>query len=241
MKKTYLESVIEKYHLGGLVERAKIQIIDKTLTTKFISSQKNLVGILEAPDIELPDCEFGIYDTSQLLKLIGITNNFVTLDVKMNKGIANKLLIADNEYDLEYVLADVMLTPSIPSVDEPVYNIVANMDEEFVTRFLKAKKAINTESFTIEQTYDFEKNPMLSFTLGGETYSNKINFTIKAQIFSSSLTSPITFPIKEFSEILLANKEFELGILNINKDGLIKIEFEDKSNVKSTYLLVGKE
>ena len=95
MKKPYLEDVIEKYYLGGLVERVKIQIIDKRLMTQFISSQKNLVGVLDAPNMELPDCEFGVYDTSQLLKLIGITNHFLVLDVEMNKGIANKLLIAE--------------------------------------------------------------------------------------------------------------------------------------------------
>ena len=55
MKKPYLQDVIEKYYLGGLVERIKIQITDKTLTTKFISAQKNLVGVLEAPGITLPD------------------------------------------------------------------------------------------------------------------------------------------------------------------------------------------
>ena len=42
MKKLYLEDVIEKYHLGGLVERVKIEIKDKTFTTKFISNQKKL-------------------------------------------------------------------------------------------------------------------------------------------------------------------------------------------------------
>jgi len=92
MKKPYLEDVIEKYYLGGLVERVKIQIIDKRLMTQFISSQKNLVGVLDAPNMELPDCEFGVYDTSQLLKLIGITNHFLVLDVEMNKGIANNYL-----------------------------------------------------------------------------------------------------------------------------------------------------
>jgi len=74
MKKLYLEDVIEKYYLNGLVERVKIEVVDKTLTTKFISNQKNLVGTLCAPNIELDDCEFGVYDTTQLLKLIGITD-----------------------------------------------------------------------------------------------------------------------------------------------------------------------
>jgi ankyrin repeat protein len=104
MKKLYLEDVIEKYYLGGLVERVKINIKDKTLTTKFLATKKNLVGTITAPNIELEDCEFGVYDTSQLLKLIGITDHFLMLNVEKHGKIANKLLIADNEFNLEYAL-----------------------------------------------------------------------------------------------------------------------------------------
>jgi hypothetical protein len=241
MKKPYLEDIIEKYHLGGLVERVKINITDKTLTTKFISTQKNLVGILEAPNIELPNCEFGIYDTSQLLKLIGITNHFITLDVEMNKDIANKLLIADNEYNLEYALADTMLTPSVPSIEEPEYDMVANVDTEFVTRFLKAKKALGTEVFIVEQSIDVDNKQAIKFTLGGtEGYTNKINFTLLTT--KHSKPGKITkFTLEEFSEILAANKEFKSSELSVSEDGLLKIEFINEEDVKVTYLLVGKE
>ena len=240
MKKPYLEDVIEKYYLGGLVERVKINITDKTLTTKFISAQKNLVGTLEAPDMELPDCEFGVYDTSQLLKLIGITNHFVTLDVEVNRGIANKLLIADNEFNLEYALADTMLTPSVPSIDEPDYSMVADLDEEFVARFLKAKKAIGTEIFIAKQS-SVDGVPVIEFTLGGnEGYTNKINFSIPLKQ-SSVPGAPIKFSINEFGEILSANKQFTVGELSVSEDGLLKIEFTNEEGVKVTYLLVGKE
>lgn len=237
MKKPYLEDVIEKYYLGGLVERVKIQIIDKRLMTQFISSQKNLVGVLDAPNMELPDCEFGVYDTSQLLKLIGITNHFLVLDVEMNKGIANKLLIADNEFNLEYTLADTMLTPSVPTINEPNYAMVAELDEEFVARFLKAKKALGTEVFTVKQGSE----ATMEFMLGGvEGYTNKINFNIKLKQ-SSVPGDPIKFPINEFGEILSANKQFTSGELSVSEDGLLKIEFTNEEGVKVTYLLVGRE
>jgi hypothetical protein len=241
MKKPYLQDVIEKYYLGGLVERVKIQIADKTLTTKFISTQKNLVGVLEAPEITLPDCEFGVYDTSQLLKLIGITDHFLTLDVEVNKGIANKLLIADNEYNLEYALADTMLTPSVPSIDEPSYQMVADVNAEFIARFLKAKKALGTDVFVIEQGIDHEDKPAMKFTLGGlDKHTNKINFTLQTSVSSTS-KAQIKFPIAEFGEILAANKEPKTGTLSVSEDGLLKIDFTSEEDVKVTYLLVGKE
>ena len=241
MKKPYLQDVIEKYYLGGLVERVKIQITDKTLTTKFISAQKNLVGVLEAPGITLPDCEFGVYDTSQLLKLIGITDHFLTLDVEVNRGIANKLLIADNEYNLEYALADTMLTPSVPSIDEPTYQMVADVDTEFIAKFLKAKKALGTDVFIVEQGIDHEEKQAMKFTLGGvDKHTNKVNFTLPTTL-SSVPGVQLKFPIEEFGEILAANKEIATGILSVSEDGLLKIEFTNEEEVKVTYLLVGRE
>jgi hypothetical protein len=241
MKKPYLQDVIEKYYLGGLVERVKIQITDKTLTTKFISAQKNLVGVLEAPGITLPDCEFGVYDTSQLLKLIGITDHFLTLDVEVNRGIANKLLIADNEYNLEYALADTMLTPSVPSIDEPTYHMVADVNEEFIAKFLKAKKALGTDVFIVEQGIDHEEKQAMKFTLGGvDKHTNKVNFTLPTAL-SSVPGIQLKFPIEEFGEILAANKEIATGTLSVSEDGLLKIEFTNDEGVKATYLLVGRE
>jgi hypothetical protein len=241
MKKPYLQDVIEKYYLGGLVERVKIQITDKTLTTKFISAQKNLVGVLEAPGITLPDCEFGVYDTSQLLKLIGITDHFLTLDVEVNRGIANKLLIADNEYNLEYALADTMLTPSVPSIDEPTYQMVADVNTEFIAKFLKAKKALGTDVFIVEQGIDHEEKQAMKFTLGGvDKHTNKVNFTLPTSL-SSVPGVQLKFPIEEFGEILAANKEIATGVLSVSEDGLLKIEFTNEEGVKVTYLLVGRE
>ena len=241
MKKLYVEDVIEKYHLGGLVERVRITIKDKTLTTKFLANKKNLVGSIVAPNIELEDCEFGIYDTTQLLKLIGITDHFIVLNVEKHGKVANKLLIADNEFNLEYVLADVMLTPSVPTIDEPVYDMVAPLDNDFLSRFLKAAKALNTDVFIVEQSKDVEEDQAIKFTLGGtEGYTNKINFTLKTTTHGKP--GKITkFPLEEFNEILAANKEFKEGSLGISVEGLLSIEFTNEEGVKAHYTLVGKE
>jgi len=240
MKKTFLENTIEKYHLNGIVERIKISIKDKTLSTQFISTNKNLVGKITASGIELKDCEFGVYDTSALLKLIGITNDFITLDVEAQGNIANKLLIADNEYNLEYALADTMLTPIIPIIEEPEYNISSTINNEFIAKFLKAKKALDTEIFTIEQSADTDGNATMLFTLGGiEKYTNKIIFALPLET-SSVPGNTAKFPIVEFAEILSANKETMGGMLYVSEDGLLKIEFNEEK-ISSSYILVGKE
>jgi hypothetical protein len=134
-----------------------------------------------------------------------------------------------------------MLTPSIPEIDEPHYEMVAELSKEFISKFLKAKKALDTNVFTVEQGYDIEEKPALKFTLGGlEKYTNKINFTLPTQT-STIPGNTIKFPLNEFSEVLAANKEFKTGTLNVSEEGLIKISFENEEGVKTSYLLVGIE
>jgi len=241
MKKLYLISIIEKYYLNGLTERVKISIKDKVATIKFIATQKNVVGTIEAPNIALDDCELGVYDTTQLLKLLNITDSFLTLNVINQGKIASKLLIADKEYNLEYSLADTMLVPTIPVVEEPEYELEADMDAEFITKFIKAKKALDTEIFIIDNGYDTDGNPVINFLLGGtDSYTNKINFSVKATKSGLPVT-PIKFPINEFREILDNNREINSGKLYVNEQGLLKAEFIGKEGEKATYLVVGKE
>jgi len=241
MKKLYLLDVIEKYHLGGLVERVKVSVNNKTLVSKFIATNKNLIGEITAPNIELEDCEFGVYDTSQLLKLLGITDKLLTLNIEKKGKIANKLLVADADYNLEYTLADTMLTPSVPSFDEPSYDMEANIDKEFIDKFAKAKKALTTDIFTISSGTDSLGNNVLFFNLGGsEGYTNKVNFYIPATK-TAVLSEPVKFPIEEFNEILLANKELKSSTLFVSNEGLLKINFENEDGVNVSYVLVGKE
>ena len=119
--------------------------------------------------------------------------------------------------------------------------MVADVNAEFIAKFLKAKKALGTDVFIIEQGIDHEDKAAMNFTLGGvDKYTNKINFTLPTSL-SSVPGAQMKFPIEEFGQILAANKEPKTGVLSVSEDGLLKIEFTNEENVKVTYLLVGKE
>ena len=241
MKKLYFLDIIEKYHLGGLVERVKIQINNKTLSIKFIATNKNLIGTLNAPEINIEDCEFGVYDTTQLIKLISIMGQDIEVKVEQNNKIANKLFVADTEYNLEYILANTMLIPNVPNAEEPQYDLEANIDREFVDKFVKAKKALDTEVFTVMSSLGPLENTVISFNLGEiNGHNNKISFYIPA-IKASMLVNPVKFPLVEFNEILLANKNLKSGNLQISEQGLLKVTFKNEENIDITYLLVGRE
>lgn len=240
MNKLHLVSVFEKYYLNGTVERVKLQNKDNKISINFVAPNKDLVGFIEADEFELEDCELGVYDTSQLLKLINITNSYLTLNVHKEHGIPTRLLIADNEYNLDYILADTTMIPNVPSINEPEYDIIADLDLEFINKFIKAKKAIETDIFTVDANYDENKSKIIRFILGGsEGYNNKITFTIPAK-YEGIHPQQLRFNINYLREILDSNKDLKSGTLSICTEGLMRISFKSEKG-KSSYLLVAKE
>lgn len=240
MDKSHLLTTLEKYYLNGIVEKVKIQVENKNINVRFVAPNKDLVGTVTASEFELEDSELGIYDTSQLLKLINITNSFVTLETVKEHNIPTKLLIADNEYNLDYVLADTTMIPNVPTVDEPVYDIEAEIDLEFITKFIKAKKAIDTEVFSVDANYDEAKAKVVRFVLGGDaSYTNKITFTVPAT-YEGIQTKQLQFNISYLREILDTNKDLTSGKLRICTEGLMRIDFTSEKGT-SYYLLVARE
>jgi hypothetical protein len=240
MDKLHLVSTLDKYYLNGIVEKIKLQVKDKNITINFVAPNKDLVGSVNASEFELEDIEVGIYDTTQLMRLINITNQFVTLDTVKEHNIPTKLLIADNEYNLEYVLADTTMIPNAPTVNEPEYAIEANIDIDFITKFIKAKKALDTDVFSVDATYDEANAKVVRFILGGnEGYTNKITFTIPAK-YEGIHTEKLQFNITYLREILDTNKDLLTGKLRISNEGLMRIDFTSEKGT-SFYLLVAKE
>ena len=240
MDKLHLVSTLDKYYLNGIIEKIKLQVKNKNITINFVAPNKDLVGSVNASEFELEDIEVGIYDTTQLMRLINITNQLITLDTIKEHNIPTKLLIADNEYNLEYVLADTTMIPNAPTVTEPEYAIEANIDIEFITKFIKAKKALDTDVFSVDATYDEANAKVVRFILGGvEGYTNKITFNIPAK-FEGIHTKKLLFNINYLREIFDNNKDLVTGKLFISVEGLMRLNFTSK-NGTSFYLLVSKE
>ena len=74
MNKSKLVSFINKYYLNGTVNSVvlKTNADKKQLSTRFISSDKNLLGELTMDNWDFETSEVGIYSTDQLLKLLGV-------------------------------------------------------------------------------------------------------------------------------------------------------------------------
>ena len=72
MNKQKLIRFIDKYHLSGLAESVVLDsnLDNKTLTTKFVTENKSLLGVVKLENWDFEDANIGVYTTSQLLKLL---------------------------------------------------------------------------------------------------------------------------------------------------------------------------
>ena len=180
MNKQILTSIIDKYHLGGTVESVKWIIKDKNIVINFITPFKNLVGKITSSNIDLEDSEIGIYNTSQFVKLVKIMDNYIVLKLnKSERGTPLELTLADNQYVLNYYLSDLNLIETVPNINEPeTYDATLSINNEFIEKFVNAKKALgDIKQFIIKTEYDENEGTQLVVTIGeGNGYANKIKF-----------------------------------------------------------------
>jgi hypothetical protein len=242
MEKQLLTSVIEKYYLGGIHEKVKWTIKDKKVTILFTSQTKDLAGSIEADEFDLEDCTIGVYDTNKLLKLIGITNQFIQLGVETKNGTSTKLSIADNEYDLVYHLADLrMMSTETMVLDESQidFNYLFTIDSDFIERYNKAKKALGSDEVKVQALINDSGDKGIYFTIGGKTsHDNKVAFQTSTSTFE--IPSPEFLYNADYLLEIFANNKGANGVGYFDENGILKLEFVDEKEIKALYYLPPK-
>lgn len=244
IQKLELQSVINKYYLNGLVEATKWEIKGKKLSIKYTSPTKEMVGEVTHTNFTLEDSTIGISNTSQLLKLISITGGDILLSYVKNNKVFTKLIISDNQFTVNYTLADTLTIPKTGAYTGPEeYNLETSIDKEVILALIKAKSALeDSKTVMLKPTTDMEGEFLLELVFGGDIeYSNKVSYYIPNFVKNNvPYDFSLGFNSDLLKEILVVNKDAEKAKISINLEGLMKLEFET-TNIKSTYYLVQKE
>ena len=247
INKADLVSIISKYHLNGLNEAVKWEIKDKKLTIKFTTFNKTMIGTVAYDGIELEDSIIGISSTSQLNKLISITNGYLKLEYIKQHKLITKLIILDNQFTLNYALADTMIIPKPGEyIGDGVYNITADLDNESINAIVKAKSSLADSDTVVFKPFTNDDGDLqLEMQFGGNgdniKYSNKVSFylpNIQTNNLPNNFKSHYNSDIVK--EIMYCNKDVAGGKMSINLNGVMKLEF-DNGNLKSEYYIIQKE
>jgi hypothetical protein len=236
MEKKILIQLIESFYLNGLSTQVKFKVKDNQAHIKFATDNKDCIGEIKAP-VQLEDCEIGIFNTAQLLKLLNITNEYIELKLEKQNGYFLKLHISDNQFDLSYNLSDLGLIqdPGI-APNLPPHDLEFSINYDFTQKFIKAHNALDKPPrFEIGIVKDFQNEDVINFIIGEKSnYSNKVTFTEPGKLISKIKSIP--FNANNFREIISVSKS-STGTAYLYKDGLLKISLKEEG-IESEYFLV---
>ena len=236
ISKKVISDIVSKYSLGNNIEKVKWVITDDKFTINFINDSKNLVGYVEyRKDIGLKPGDYGIFNTSQLIKCLNILDGDILVD-----ATTSKLNMADTNYDIKFNLADPAVIPNVPDInDSDDWSVSFSVSDEFITRFVKSKDALSElDTFTVE-TRDGFNGEELVFTVG-TNITNTIEFTVENATINESFEA-VPFDSNLLKEILKANRTYHSGEIRINKKGLLDAHLHHGDNLYTGYYLVRRQ
>jgi len=233
MKKSDLLNFVGRYHLAGATTSVKWNAKDGALQTEFITDDQNVIGHINASNLDLGSNELGVYATPQLVKMLTATGEDLTVDVNNVGGTAVSIGVKDKDIDMTFMLADLSVIRQVPDLkNTPDWNASIDITDSFRTKFIKAKNALpESENFGIKCTGD-SAEVIINYS---SINNNRIKFDFDV---TNATEMPVTcFSSNLFKEILNANKDAETGKLEVSAAGLARVTFSSKT-YSATYYLV---
>jgi len=233
MNKITLNTFIQKYNLGGNVNSVKWTSDGTKLSTRFISGDKSLLGVVELDKQSLPSFDVGVYDTAKLQKMLGVLFDNIDLTLTEVDGNPVAFSIKDTKKNISYVLAALGVIPDVPDMKKlPEFDTLVTLDGEMIDSFVRGSSALgDVDHFTIKPVSDG-----VEFIIGySDMNSNRICMGVKSN--AVNMEKELHFNGKLFSQILSCNKECSKAELQISKTGLAYIEFKIDDFVAKYWLV----
>ena len=233
MNKHSLNRFIEKYYLGGNCSSVVINSKGDTLSTRFITGDKNLLGELSMTGWNFDEADLGVYNTEQLVKLLSVLSENITMNLTKAGDKAVALKISDTKSDVNYMLSDLSVISSPPNLKSvPDFEVKIKVDKSFMSKFVAGKGALtDTDNFTVITDDDGVK-----VVIGyAEINTNRVTLPVETESYDK--IDNVSFNADLFRDVLVANKECESATLEVSSQGLARINFKI-DEYDATYYLV---
>ena len=233
MNKHSLNRFIEKYYLGGNCSSVVINSKGDSLSTRFITGDKNLLGELNMTGWSFDEADLGVYNTEQLVKLLSVLSENITMNLTKAGDKAVSLKISDSKSDVNYMLSDLSVISSPPNLKSiPEFEVKIKVDKSFMTKFVAGKGALaDTDNFTVI-TGDDGVKVVIGYA---EINTNRVTLPVETESYDK--IENVSFNANLFRDVLVANKECESATLEVSSQGLARINFKI-DEYDATYYLV---
>ena len=243
MNKRKLIDFISRYHLGGSVNDVIWSVQNKSISTKFTSEEREVSGDLKLKNFDaqafdkIKQYKLGIGDSKQLLRFLNALDDEIDFEyVKPDHtGDIFNLKLSDQKCPdsfATFVLTSIeAISPVIQLDNISDFELEIIVDDDFVGNIIGGQKALNeVELFTIQRV-----DKQVEIIIGNSSIATN-RYRFRADI---NTTHPkidkISFPLRIFKEILLANKGLN-SLLRISRAGFAHLNFEDRDFEANYYL-----
>ncbi len=232
MEKSKLQSLINRYYLAGNCEAVKLKENAEGIGCELIDIDQTVVGKIQWKTTPFMKGELGINHTGALIKMLSALGENIEIDVKDSAGKNYAMKISEGKTEATFMLADTTVIPAVPAINaEPDYQIQIPVNDEFITKFIKAKNALpDAKNFAVQV-----KGGVIRFIINYSTV-NADNITFEVGNTPGADMDPVCFSADKLKEVLVANRG-DSGQLKVSPDGLSRINFTG-SDFESTYWLV---
>ena len=232
MEKNKLQSFINRYYLAGNCEAVTLKEQESSIGCELIDMDQTVVGKIKWNIPPFMKGELGINHTGALIKMLGALNENITIDVKEAAGKNYAMKISEGSTQATFMLADTTVIPAVPAINtEPDYEVSIPVNDEFISKFIKAKNALpDAKNFAVQVI-----NGNIKFIINYTTV-NADNISFEVGTTSSAEMDPVCFSADKLKEVLVANRG-DSGELKVSPDGLARIAFTG-ADFESTYWLV---
>ena len=233
MNKNKVSRFIDKYYLSGNVASVVLNSKGDTLSTRFITGDKSLLGELSMNSWNFEDVELGVYNTEQLVKLLDVLSDDVEMKLTKAGDKAISLEVTDGTASVNYMLSDLSVINKPPKLKKiPEFHVKVKVDAKFIQKFISGKSALaDTDSFTV-----ITDNDNVKVVIGYSSINtNRVTIPVETDVYEE--INKVSFNANLFRDVLSANKECESAVLEVSEDGLARINFK-VDNYNATYYLV---
>ena len=233
MNKHSLNRFIDKYYLGGNCSSVVINSKGDKLSTRFITGDKNLLGELHMTGWNFDEADLGVYNTEQLVKLLSVLSENISMNLTKAGDKAVSLKISDTKSDVNYMLSDLSVISSPPNLKSiPDFEVKIKVDKTFMSKFIAGKGALSdTDNFTVI-TGDDGVKVVIGYA---EINTNRVTLPVETESYDK--IENVSFNANLFRDVLVANKECESATLEVSSGGLARINFKI-DEYDATYYLV---
>jgi len=233
MNKTYLDSFIGKYHLGGLISNAVWKARNNILTTTFTTDGKEMLGSVSFNDYKYPDADLGVFDTERLIRMLSVLTGQCEISYQSIEERVIAIILKDANAEVKFNLGDLSIFPEETKLkNEPEYTILLKMTNEGANAFVSGCNAI-TESNHFTVVGDGEQ---CEFIVNYDKTKNLDMVRVPIKVVSGTEVDKISFSSLHFKSIITANKGAEIS-LKVSNQGLLKCIFTTKEYTAVYYLV----